>query len=124
MTDIYLLEPPMKWTAFILMSCLALGLVARADDKKPETKDSVSTMELRANEAFNRGQYSLAKELFNKVAERVKEDKKRYEAIQEQIRVCDKNIKDLAGTAPAPAAADQVNAGQVETAAEKRKKHV
>ena len=115
----------MKWTAFILMSCLALGFVARAEDKKPEAKDSVSTMELRANEAFNRGQYSLAKELFNKVAERVKEDKKRYEAIQEQIRVCDKNIKDLAGTVPAPtAAADQANAAQVETAAEKRKKHV
>jgi hypothetical protein len=117
----------MKWTAFILMSCLALGFFARAEDKKPETKDSVSTMELRANEAFNRGQYSLAKELFTKVAERVKEDKKRYEAIQEQIRVCDKNIKDLAGTVPAPAAAaaaDQANAAQVETAAEKRKKHV
>ncbi len=114
----------MKSIAFILMSCLALGFVARGDDKKPDAKDSVSTMELRANEAFNRGQYSLAKELFTKVADRVKADKKRYEAIQEQIRVCDKNVKDLAGTSPVPAAADQANAGQVETAAEKRKKHV
>lgn len=111
----------MKCLVMFLSAFLAFGFIARADDKKPE-KDSVSTMELRANEAFNRGQYSLAKELFTKVAERVKDDKKRYGAIQEQIRVCETNIKQNAAALPIPQA-DQLNAAQVETSAEKRKKH-
>jgi len=128
----------MKLTAAILTAALATPLVAQADDNtKPaatppaaaaqvaknakDTKDNPTTLELRANEAFNRGQYSLAKELFTKVAEKVKDDKKRYGAIQEQIRVCETNIKQLASSAPIPQA-DQFAQPQVEISAEKRKK--
>ena len=98
----------MKWTSLCLTCLLAVAPAAtRAQDAKkpaqdPKAKeearqDSTNTMEQRATEAFNRGQYSLAKELFTKVADRVKDsDKKRYERAQEQIRVCDTNIKQLA----------------------------
>ncbi|HEY7115392.1 MAG TPA: DUF3299 domain-containing protein, partial [Tepidisphaeraceae bacterium] len=116
----------MKWTTTLLLAAaLALPLAARAQQNDSKGRqDSANTMELRANEAFNRGQYSLAKELFTKVADRVKEDPKRLGQIQEQIRVCETNIKQLAAAAPVPQA-DQAaaTAPQIETAAEKRKRH-
>lgn len=106
-----------------LLLAASLAFAAFAEDKKPDPKpESLPTMELRANEAFNRGQYSLAKELFTKVADRVKDtDKKKYAALQEQIRVCEKNIKDLAAAMPIPQA--DLNEPKIETAPEKRKKH-
>ena len=119
----------MKLSILILTALLAVAafvavpFVARAEDKKEESKDSVATIEKRANEAFNRGQFSLAKEIFTKVLDRVKDDAKRTGLIQEQVRVCDTNIKQLAASATVPQA-DQLNQPQVETAAEKRKKHV
>ncbi|HYE17697.1 MAG TPA: DUF3299 domain-containing protein [Tepidisphaeraceae bacterium] len=92
-----------------------------ADDKD---KDTPSKFETRATEAFNRGQYSLAKELFGKAADRIKEsDPKKYAQLQEQIKACEKNIKELAAVLPIPPA--DLNPGpQVETAPDKRKKHV
>jgi hypothetical protein len=112
----------MKLSTLILTAMLAFSFVARGEDKKPadDKKDAVSTMELRANEAFNRGQYSLAKDLFAKVADKVKDDKTRLGAIQEQIRVCETNIKQLASSTLIPV--DPAAQQQVETAAEKRKK--
>jgi hypothetical protein len=113
----------MKPSILVLTALLALPFVTRAEDKKPtDAKDPIATMEVRASEAFNRGQYSLAKELFTKIADKVKDDKTRLGAIQEQIRVCDTNIKQLASSTLIPA--DQANQPQTETAAEKRKKHV
>jgi hypothetical protein len=113
----------MKLTALVLAALLALPLVARAEGKqKPAGRDSVPVLEVRANEAFNRGQYSLAKELYTRISDKVKEDKTRYGAMQEKIRVCDAKMKELAASAPVPAA-DQLNQTQVETSAEKRKKH-
>ena len=113
----------MKLTALILAALLALPLVARAEGKqKPAGRDSVPVLEVRANEAFNRGQYSLAKELYTRISDKVKNDQTRYGAMQEKIRVCDAKMKELAAAAPVPAA-DQLNQPQVETAAEKRKKH-
>jgi len=123
----------MRLTRLCLAGVLAMSpAFAGAQEKKPAQdpkakeearQDSIDTMEKRANEAFNRGQYSLAKELFTKLADRVKDsDKKRYGAIQEQIRVCDTNIKQLAAAMPVPQA--DLNEPKVETAPEKRKKHV
>src|SRR6184192_1537462 len=86
----------MKFSTLILTALLALPLIARAEVKKAaDVKEAVATTELRANEAFNRGQYSLARELFTKVSDKVKDDKTRYGAIQEQIRVCETKIKEL-----------------------------
>jgi hypothetical protein len=108
-------------SAMILALAVVVGApLALAQEKKED--DSLPKLELRANEAFNRGQYSLAKELFTKVADRVKgKDKKKYELIQEQIRACENSIKQLASVMPVPPA--DLNEPQVETAAEKRKKH-
>src|ERR1700712_2689864 len=70
---------------------------------KADDKDSPTKYEVRGNEAFNRGQYSLAKELFTKAAERLKEsDPKKNGLLQEQIRACEKNIKELAAVMPVP----------------------
>lgn len=114
---------------FALYFALTLGLglttsmPVLAQEKKEEDKqDSIAKLELRANEAFNRGQYSLAKEMFAKVAERVKDsDKKKYELLQEQIRACENNIKQLASVLPVPPA--DLNEPKVEIDPEKRKKH-
>ena len=125
----------MKFAVITLSALLALPMAtARAADAKAaptpapkaDTKPAggdTATLEQRANEAMNRGQYSLAKDLFNKVSDRIKDtDKKRYAAIQEQIRVCETNIKQLAAAMPVP----QNNLAEpaIETAPEKRKKHV
>jgi hypothetical protein len=125
----------MKFAAITLSAgllALPLALPARAADtntpaqapaaKADAKSDTTNTLEQRANEAFNRGQYSLAKDLFNKVADRVKDaDKKRYGMIQEQIRACETNIKQLAAAAPIPQPGAPEPA--IETAPEKRKKH-
>jgi len=100
---------------------VAVPYIAHAADAKPaETKDSVDRLEERAKEAMGRTQYSLAKDLFTKVLDRVKDDAKRTAAIQEQIKTCETKIKENASSAQP----DQLNQPQVETAAEKRKKHV
>jgi len=98
--------------------------VNKPADAKAEEKDSPTKFEVRGNEAFNRGQYSLAKELFGKAADRVKEtDKKKYEMLQEQIRACEKNIKELAAVMPIPPA-DAGDEPKVDTNPATRKKHV
>jgi len=118
----------MKVAALILSLVViaAVTFSARTEEKPAATpaetsKDGLKALEVRANEAFNRAQYSLAKDLFAKVADRVKDDPKRLAAIEEQIRVCQTNITKLAAASPIPAA-DQT-LPQVETTAEKRKKH-
>jgi hypothetical protein len=123
----------MKFAVMTLSGLLALPLVApaacAADTKAatpaaaPAKTDATATLEQRANEAMNRGQFSLAKDLFTKVADRIKDtDKKRYAAIQEQIRACEASIKQLA--APNPLPPTNLTEPAVETAPEKRKKHV
>jgi hypothetical protein len=111
---------------------LPLALPARAADNTPAQTpaartdpkaDSTNALEQRANEALNRGQFSLAKDLFTKVADRVKDtDKKRYDMVREQIRVCETNIKQLAAAAPIPQG-NNIAEPAIETAPEKRKKH-
>jgi hypothetical protein len=88
------LEYPMRWFAILIVCAIAFPLVASGEEKS----DALVTLESRANQALSRGQYSLARDLFTRVAERVKDDPRRYEAIQEQIRVCVKNIKQATGT--------------------------
>ena len=124
----------MKHSTSLLALCLVLplGLVtaapqsAVAQEKKDEQKqpqDGAAKLEQRGTDAFNRGQYSLAKELFSKAAERIKDtDKKKYEFLQEQIRACENNIKQLSAVLPVPPM--DPNEPKVETDPEKRKKHV
>ncbi|HSI32338.1 MAG TPA: DUF3299 domain-containing protein [Tepidisphaeraceae bacterium] len=123
--------PRKLWILAAAAASLALpALTARAADPKPlaaapakVADDKDFKFEARATEAFNRGQYSLAKELFAKAAERVKEsDPKKSAQLQDQVKACEKNIKELAAVMPIPPG--DLNPGpQIETAADKRKKH-
>lgn len=119
----------MKFSVLILATVLGIGAATivpasvRAEDKKAsEQTEAVATLQRRAEQAFGRGQYSLAKELYTKVLDRVKDDAKKTAAIQEQIRACETSIKQLA--ASTVTGQDQVPQPQIETAAEKRVKHI
>ena len=61
----------LKLMLIAVMCLMTASLAVAADEKKA---DATITMELRANEAFNRGQNSLAKDLFAKVVERIRDE--------------------------------------------------
>jgi hypothetical protein len=63
--------------------------------------DSHGSLELRAQNALNAGQYKQALPLFRTLAERLKDEPDRIGQIQEKIRVCEANIK-LAAEGAAP----------------------
>lgn len=112
------MKPIVSLVLFMFMVVTAGGEEKAAPEKEPNT----IAIEQRANEAFNRGQYSQARQLFTKVLERVKDDQRRQGVIEEQIRVCDANIQKLA--ASLPASLKDPAPGAVEMSAERRKKHV
>jgi hypothetical protein len=84
------------------------------------TRPSVPTrLEIRANAAFERADYAVAMTLYVKLSQQVKDDPKRLGALQERIRVCQKN---LAGRAPDPAAVLNPSS-DIKTSPEERKVH-
>lgn len=114
----------MRYSIAILTTVLMISFAVWAEEGKPDEKrDSPTVIERRADRAFERGQYSLAKDLYAKVADRVKADKKRFDAIQERIRNCDVNMKQLAVVMPVAPVGEPAGP-QIEMSAEKRKKHV
>ena len=61
--------------AFVLMLATA-GTFARADDAPATTQPSndVAVLELRANQAFNRGEYAIAMPLLQKLSAQLKDE--------------------------------------------------
>jgi len=108
----------------VLAAILGLMPVATAQTTKPSAPDVPDPrVEMRANQAFNRGQYAIALPLFKKLAEQVKDQPARLGAIQEQIRVCQKAL-DAVNTSPAAnAQALLVSPNDVPMDPETRKKH-
>ena len=106
-----------------LTSILCLGSVARSQATRPTAPDP--RVEMRANQAFNRGQYAVALPLLQQVASDVKGEPSRLGAVQEKIRVCQKAL-DALKNAATPAEL-QVIPGQPNTDIpmdpETRKKH-
>ena len=98
--------------AFVLV--LATAGIARADDAPATTQPSkdIATLELRANQAFNRGEYAIAMPLLQKLSAQLKDEPDRQGPVDEQIRVC---VKNLATATTQPNAAPQ--------SAENRKPH-
>jgi hypothetical protein len=61
----------------------------------------VGVLEVRANQAFDRGQYILALPMYQNVAERYKGSPEKLGPVQEKIRVCQKSLADAAAAAAA-----------------------
>lgn len=100
----------MRYWMLSLTLLFAAGLVVRAEDKPAGTATATakpqgaSAVEVRAQTAFNNSQWSLALSLLKQVEAQVKDKPDRLATIQEQIRVCEKNIAKaavVAGSGPA-----------------------
>jgi len=65
-------------------------------DGKQESGTDLGALEVRAQQAFLAGDWFTALPLFKKVAAGIKNDADRLGAIEEQIRVCEKNIARMA----------------------------
>ncbi len=97
----------------------SIGLVAPAkavgiDNNPPST----AQLEIRANQAFNRGEYNTALPILKKLSDTFKDEPGRLGPIQEKIRVCEKALASLKATPQTqPAAAPD------STSAEARKPH-
>ena len=101
---------------------LTLPLWVRAQTTEPSINPNDPRVEMRANQAFNRGEYATALPLFQKIAEVIKDDPARLGLIQERIRVCQKALDSLKNAAAAQAPVDPQLA-DVPNDPETRKKH-
>ncbi|HEY1686873.1 MAG TPA: DUF3299 domain-containing protein [Tepidisphaeraceae bacterium] len=85
-----------KWNGFLVaMLFVATPLIAQTT----RPLDQQSAINLIAQEAFTRGQYATALPLLEKLAIQLKGQPDQLEPIQEQIRVCQRNL----GANPQPA---------------------
>ena len=75
--------------ALVISALLVLAVPAYSQATQPAPDPRV---ELRANQAFNRGEYATALPLLKKVAEQVKAEPSRLGAVEEKIRVCQKAL--------------------------------
>ena len=73
--------------------------VAIAEEKSIPTSTGVSPLEIRAETALKNSQWSLALSLLKQVETQVKDKPDRLATIQEQIRVCERNIAKVQGIA-------------------------
>jgi hypothetical protein len=95
----------------LMVGILVAGSMGVAD--APPKPTTTTSLEKRAETAFNNSQWSLAEQLLKQTAEQVKDNPDRLAMIQEQIRVCQVNIKKgqaMAATNPALAPATQPTA--------------
>jgi hypothetical protein len=95
------------------LTLLMLASLANAQTTQPAASDAA--LELRATQAFNKGDYGQALPMLQKLADNLKSDKSQADKlgmIQEQIRVCQKNqptlvasaVTSVGSAAPVPAA--------------------
>jgi hypothetical protein len=110
-----------------LQTWVLMGLLAGVFAAGPATQPAPSSppgpsLEVRAATAFNNGQYALALPMLQRIEKQVADQPDKLGAVQEQIRVCQKQIAANAGkTDPAAAAAGV--APQIPQTAEARKPH-
>jgi len=105
--------------AVVLAILLGFGSLVAAQTTRPASAPD-PRLELRANQAFNRGEYAAALPMLKTLAESIKEPS-RLGAIQEKIRVCQTAL-DALKAAPVPAAGDP-QSPDIATDPETRKKH-
>jgi hypothetical protein len=112
----------MRLQTVILSAVLAVASAAGAQTTRPASQAPDPRLELRANQAFNRGEYASALPMLKTLAEAAKDEPSRLGALQEKIRVCQKALDALKATPATPPAAD-LQAQDVATDPETRKKH-
>ena len=102
--------------AVVLAGMAALAAPALAVDAPPST----AQLEIRANQAFNRGEYNTALPILKKLSDTFKAEPTRLGPIQEKIRVCETAMAALKAAATTqPATQPAADA----TSAEARKPH-
>ena len=84
----------------VLLVLIVLGLAQFASAQATQPAASDPRMEVRANQAFNRGEYAAALPLLQKLADQAKEQPSRLGAIEERIRVCQKALDSLKKNSP------------------------
>src|SRR2546429_1806509 len=82
------------WQASYLLAIVALVGTAFAQTTQPASSDATAALELRASQAFNKGDYGVALPMLQKLAGQLQDQsaqKDKLAMVQEQIRVCQKN---------------------------------
>jgi hypothetical protein len=101
---------------FLIVLLLMGSLAPAGEQATTQPSNDSAALELRANQAFNRGEYAIALPLLQKLSKQMVSEPDRQGQVDEQIRVCKKNL------AAAPATpAGQPNAAPL--TAENRKPH-
>src|SRR5260370_30731457 len=92
--------------AIAVTAVLMFGSMAGAQTTRPAmTPDP--RLELRANQAFNRGEYAVALPMLRTLAEAAKNEPSRLGAIQEKVRVCQTALDALKAVPTGPPADPQ-----------------
>jgi hypothetical protein len=104
-------------SALALLLFIAVGANAQATQPAPGALGANIPLDVRATAAFNEGQYAIALPLLKQVASDTQTDPQRIGSLQEEIRVCEKNIAN---------GVTSITAAQptIATTAEQRKPHV
>jgi len=102
----------------ILLLLVSMRAVYAADKPKAQEPSSAVSVEVRAQSAFDRGDYVTALPLLNILARQYQEQPEKLGPIQERIRVCQVQI------AQNPPADLQAQANAIKTSPEQRRAHV
>jgi hypothetical protein len=102
----------------MLVLSVLMGFAPICVAQTTQPSSDPQTLEFRANEAFTRNQFAVALPLLQKLEQQDKDQPDKLAPVQEQIRVCQKNIALAAAAVPAAQPGDQV-----EMSAEKRTPH-
>ena len=93
---------------FLAALLLIGGALAAAPATQPSIDPTDPRVEMRANQAFNRGEYATALPMLQALAGAAKSDPARLGPIQEKIRVCQKGLQSASAAAPSVAAPAEV----------------
>src|SRR5688500_5766222 len=88
---------PIRLLSIALVACLVAGAApAPSAGDKPTSQPSPSSLEIRAAQAFNAGQYALALPLLQKLEKEVEKDAAKVGPVRERIRVAQEQVEQAA----------------------------
>lgn len=115
----------MKWAAVLFGSALSLAAAPASQPAAPASQPaaSLAAISIRAQQAFNRGEYATALPLLKQLASDAEKEPARLASLQERIRVCEKAIASARAQAPSTQGTAVVPAVVPGVSAEARKPH-